>query len=101
MSQQTGATGKPDRWVVSWGWTRVSALQGGKDWGKRLAGDSPQQFGETGRITCRKRRGSDAAPVLSLAPQRSSPGTLSITLLHCALGGQQRQCPQVLGLPRS
>ena len=70
MSQQMGVTGKPGQWAVSWGGTRVSASQGVKDWGKRQAGDSPRQFGETDRITRRKGGGSDAAPMLCPALQR-------------------------------
>lgn len=69
MRQQTGVMGKPEQWAVSWGGTRASALQGGKDWGKRQAGDSPRQFGKTDPITRRKGGGSGAAPMLCQTPR--------------------------------
>lgn len=69
MSQQTGGTDKPDQWAVSWEGARVLVSQGGKDWGKRQAQDSPRQFGETDWITCRKGGGSDAALMLCPALQ--------------------------------
>lgn len=72
MSQQMDVTGKLDHWAVSWGGTSLSVA--GRE-GLGEATDSSDHPREERKLRCCP----DAVPSTA---ERSSPGTLNITLLH-------------------